>query len=68
MLVLSRKKNESILVGDDIRITVIHIAGSRDGPVVKIGITAPRGVRVDRVEVRNRIIAEREAAATAAAN
>ena len=47
MLILSRKKNESIMIGDDIEIMVTEISGD----VVKIGISAPRRVSVHRKEV-----------------
>ncbi len=49
MLCLSRKRDESILIGDDIVITVVDIRGDK----VRIGITAPRDVPVDRPEVRD---------------
>lgn len=48
MLILSRKLLEQIQIGTDITITVTAIEGGR----VKLGITAPREVRVDRMEVR----------------
>jgi carbon storage regulator len=51
MLVLSRKKNEQILVGKDIRITVVDIRGQR----VKLGITAPPEVTVHREELERRM-------------
>jgi carbon storage regulator len=47
MLVLTRKLGEKILIGDDIEVTVLDIRG--DG--VRIGIDAPRGVRIQREEV-----------------
>lgn len=47
MLVLSRKKNESIVINDDIVITVVEIRGDK----VRLGIEAPREVPVDRKEV-----------------
>jgi carbon storage regulator len=47
MLVLARKKDESIVVGDAIVITVLAIEGDN----VKIGITAPRDVQILRQEV-----------------
>ena len=48
MLVLSRKANQGIWIGDNIFITVLRIEGGR----VKLGIEAPADVRVDRDEVR----------------
>ena len=47
MLVLTRKRDESIFIGDDIRITVVDVRGDQ----VKIGIDAPRHVPVHREEV-----------------
>ena len=49
MLVLSRKAEESMYIGDDIKITVLDIRGGQ----VRIGITAPRDIRVHREEVYN---------------
>ena len=48
MLVLSRKKNERIVIGDDIVITLVEIRGDK----VKLGIEAPVNVACDREEVR----------------
>ena len=48
MLVLSRKKNERIMIGDDIILMVVEIRGDK----IKIGIEAPANVAVDREEVR----------------
>ena len=47
MLVLSRKLNETILIGDDIRVTFLGIAGDK----IKIGVDAPREVKVFREEL-----------------
>lgn len=47
MLVLSRKKSESIMIGDQIEIKVIAV----DGDMVRIGISAPRDVDVHRKEI-----------------
>lgn len=47
MLVLSRKKNESIILGDDITITVVEIRGDK----VRLGVEAPRELSVHRNEV-----------------
>lgn len=48
MLVLSRKKDEKILIGDNISIMVIEIRGDK----VRLGIEAPKEIPVDRHEVR----------------
>lgn len=58
MLVLSRRKDETILVGDDIRIVVVEIRENS----VRLGVEAPKGLRVDRSEVRDEILRERAAA------
>ena len=47
MLALSRKKNESIVINNDVEITILDIKGDQ----VKIGITAPKSVPVYRKEV-----------------
>lgn len=52
MLVLSRKKNESIVIDDDVIITVVEIRGDK----VRLGIQAPRDVPVHRQEVMDAII------------
>ena len=54
MLVLSRKLEESIMIGDEIEIKVISVQGE----TVKLGITAPRSIPVHRKEVYEEI--ERE--------
>ncbi|MGE7986193.1 carbon storage regulator CsrA [Lysinibacillus fusiformis] len=47
MLVLSRKKDESIMVGDQIEIKILAV----DGDQIKLGIVAPKTVKVHRSEV-----------------
>jgi carbon storage regulator len=47
MLVLSRKKQESIVIGDGITIAVLDFTGNR----VRLGITAPAGVKIVRHEL-----------------
>lgn len=47
MLVLSRKKNESIIINDDITIVVVEIRGDK----VRLGVEAPKDVTVHRQEV-----------------
>ena len=65
MLVLTRKKGERVMIGDDIVVTIIDVRG--DG--VRIGFDAPRGVPIQRAEVLNAVReANTEAAATSAAS
>ncbi len=55
MLVLSRKKNESIVIDDNIVVTVVEIRGDK----VRLGIQAPKEVPVHRSEVHAAIHAEK---------
>lgn len=55
MLVLSRKKHQSIKIGNDITITIVEV----DGGKVRLGIDAPKEVKVHREEVWQEI--QREA-------
>lgn len=67
MLVLSRKKNESIIINDDITIVVVEIRGDK----VRLGIEAPKEIPVHRHEVyeaiRRNVEIDREADASSAA-
>ncbi len=56
MLVLTRKANQSIMIGDDIEVSVLAIMGEK----VRIGIAAPRSVPVFRKEVYVEIQQDRE--------
>ena len=59
MLVLSRKRDEVIKIGDDIELTIVDIRGDK----VRIGVTAPKSVMVHRKEVYDEITKENRAAA-----
>ena len=59
MLVLTRKSNQSIMIGDEIEVSVLAIMGEK----VRIGIEAPRSVPVFRKEVYVEIQRDRESGA-----
>ena len=56
MLVLSRNKDDSIMIGNDVEITIVDIRGDR----VRLGIVAPRSIAVHRKEVWVAIQKEKE--------
>ena len=57
MLVLSRQKDESIMIGDDVEITIVDVRGDK----VRLGINAPRNITVHRKEIYLAIQKEKEA-------
>ena len=61
MLVLTRKENESIMIGNEVEVKVLDLRDNQ----VKIGIVAPRAIAVHRREVYLAIQAENAQAATA---
>ncbi len=61
MLALSRKKNEAIIVNNNIEITILEVKGDQ----VKIGVTAPKEVPIYRKEVYAQIQEANQEAATA---
>ncbi len=58
MLVLSRQKDESIMIGDNVEITIVDVRGDK----VRLGITAPREIPVHRREVYEAIQREKQEA------
>ena len=59
MLVLSRQRDETIMIGDDVEVTIVDIRGDK----VRLGITAPRSIQVHRKEVYDAIKRENQQAA-----
>jgi len=58
MLILTRRVNEALMVGDDVTVTVLGISGNQ----VRIGVQAPRHVSVHREEIYEKIKQEKLAA------
>ncbi|MCK5175174.1 MAG: carbon storage regulator CsrA [Planctomycetes bacterium] len=61
MLVLSRQKDESIIIGDDVEITIVDVRGDK----VRLGINAPRSISVHRKEIYEAIQREKAQAEAA---
>ena len=58
MLVLSRQRDESIMIGDNVEITIVDVRGDK----VRLGITAPKSIPVHRREIYDAIQREKAAA------
>ena len=56
MLILTRRVGETIMVGDEVQVTVLAVKGNQ----IRIGINAPQEIAVHREEIYNRIQAEQE--------
>ena len=56
MLVLSRKKNESVVINGNIKVTIVEVRGDK----VRLGIDAPQDIAIHREEIAE-VIAEKEA-------
>jgi carbon storage regulator len=57
MLILTRRVGESVVIGDDVSVTILGVKGNQ----VRIGVTAPMDVSVHRQEIYERIKKEQEA-------
>ena len=56
MLILTRRVGETLMIGDEVTVTVLGVKGNQ----VRIGVNAPRDVAVHREEIYDRIKTERE--------
>ena len=56
MLILTRRVGETLMIGNDISVTVLGVKGNQ----VRIGVSAPRDVAVHREEIYQRILSEEE--------
>jgi carbon storage regulator len=63
MLILTRKSGESLMIGDEVTVTVLGVKGNQ----VRVGINAPKAVAVHREEIYERIKREQSAPPDAAA-
>ena len=60
MLILTRRVGETLVIGDDVTVTVLGVRGNQ----VRIGVNAPKQVSVHREEIYDRIKKEKEAEAS----
>lgn len=67
MLVLTRRLEESILIGDDIEIKILQVRGTGPQAVVRLGIVAPKSVTILRKEIYDEVVAANRQAARGAA-
>lgn len=56
MLILTRRVGETVMIGDEVTITVLGVKGNQ----VRVGINAPKSVAVHREEIYERILRERQ--------
>jgi carbon storage regulator len=59
MLILTRKPGESLYIGDDVKVTIVEIKGNQ----IRVGIEAPRELRIYREEIYAQIVEENRSAA-----
>ncbi|KFZ28237.1 carbon storage regulator [Pseudidiomarina atlantica] len=61
MLILSRRVGETLMIGDDVKITILKVSGNQ----IRIGVEAPKDVSVHREEVYQRVLQEKQSATDA---
>jgi|TARA_R110002074_G_scaffold74499_4_gene170711 carbon storage regulator len=57
MLILTRRIGETLIIGDDVSVTVLGVKGNQ----VRLGVDAPKDISVHREEIYDRILEEKEA-------
>jgi carbon storage regulator len=62
MLILTRRIGESVMIGDNIKVTVLGVKGNQ----IRVGVDAPKEIEVHRDEIYARVLKEREAASPVA--
>jgi carbon storage regulator len=60
MLILTRRVGETVVIGDDVQVTVLGVKGNQ----VRLGVNAPKDVSVHRLEIYDRIRKEQEPGGT----
>lgn len=66
MLILARKLEESLVIGDGIEVKIVAVQGSGEQATVRLGIVAPKDVRIWRKEVYDQVVAENRQALSVA--
>jgi carbon storage regulator len=61
MLILTRRVGETLMIGDDVKITILKVSGNQ----IRIGVEAPKDVSVHREEVYQRVLQEKQSATDA---
>lgn len=56
MLILSRRVGETLMIGDDVKITILKVSGNQ----IRIGVEAPKDVSVHREEVYQRVLQDKQ--------
>ncbi len=60
MLILTRRLGETVVIGDDVYITILGLKGNQ----IRLGFAAPQSLSINREEIHNRILRERQLALT----
>lgn len=61
MLILTRRVGETLMIGDDVKITILKVSGNQ----IRIGVEAPKDVSVHREEVYQRVLQDKQSATDA---